>query len=477
MVFHGKLGLVSLQSDNKYTGYIGIRGASLTTARKIRQRAAAWLVLLLSASIALSGCGLWRKISGEERRAKEAAAEVSEMRQRCERYADSYAGRVLQSVAGVLHGTSDPHVYDQLTAFQLTQVNAAYTIATGESPLACALDFVVLATLSRLVVEESAAESGSLRAAELNKLYRDIEADAWDNAAKVLTPEQIEELRQIIVDWRLRNPDVRLVGFVRFSNFARAAGWTTGDGSSGSLLSLIGIDPLEGLDPAVRQIEQSRLLAERAIFYMQRLPYLVDLQTQRIIAQAAVSPSVEGVLMNLNQATGAMESYAEFAGALPDAFAQEREELIRQLSGEFLEQQAELRGVLVDLQSTLEAGSETALAIDATVQSIDRLMERFPAPEEAADAEPGKPFDINDYTMAATEFTRTARHLTDLVDVLGRESSQVAGIVEGGMEQGQALVDYLFRRALLLAVLLLLGILATALAYRWLSSKMSAGKA
>ncbi len=436
----------------------------------------AWLVLLLSASVALSGCGLWRKISGEERRAKEAAEQVSEMRQRCERYADSYAGRVLQSVGSVLQQTSDPVVYDRLTGWQLTQVNAAYTIATGESPLACALDFVVLATLSRLVVEESDGGSHTDQAAELKKLYRDIEQDAWENAAKVLTPEQLEELRQIIVDWRLRNPDVTLVGFVRFSNFARAAGRTTGDGSSGSLLSLIGIDPLEGLDPAVRQIEQSRLLAERAIFYMQRLPYLVDLQAQRIIAQAAVSPSVEGVLLNLGQATSAMESYAQFAGALPDAFAKEREELIRQLSGEFLAQQLELRGVLVDLQSTLEAGSETALAIDATVQSIDRLMERFPAPEEGVDAEPGKPFDINDYTTAATEFTRTAQQLTDLVDVLGRESSQVAGLVEGGVEHGQALVDYLFRRALLLIGLLLLGILAAALAYRWLSPKISGGR-
>jgi hypothetical protein len=423
--------------------------------------------------MSLSGCGLWRKITGEERRNQEAAAKVQEMRQRCERYADAYVGKILESVGAILDMTSDPRVYDRLTAWQLGQVNAAYTIATGESPLACSLDFVVLATLSRDVVQKLVNPEQGGGEAPLVKLYRDMEDEAWDNAAKVFTTEQLDELRQIIADWLERNPELKLVGFVRFGDFASAAGWGAQSSSPSSLLSLIGIDPLEGLDPAVRQIEQSRLLAERAIFYMQRLPYLVDIQAQRAIAQAVIAPGVEGLLENLDQASGAMETYAVVAQGLPGDFARERDALVRQLSGEFLEQQAELRAVLVDLQGTLQSGSETALAIDAAVQSIDHLMARFPQSDQRADGGPGKPFDINEYTAAATEFTRTAQQLTGLIDVLGRESSQVAGLVEDSVAQGQTLVDYLFKRALVLIVLLLAGLLAAALAYRWLAPKLA----
>ena len=36
------------------------------------------------------------------------------------------------------------------------------------------------------------------------------------------------------------------------------------------------------LDPAVREITQSRELAERAIYYMQRTPDLLDMQIERL---------------------------------------------------------------------------------------------------------------------------------------------------------------------------------------------------
>jgi len=134
------------------------------------------------------------------------------------------------------------------------------------------------------------------------------------------------------------------VGFVHFSEFAQAAGWSQEARSApGSLFSLLGLDPLAGLDPAVRQIEQTRLLAERVIFYMQRVPYLMDLQTERVVAQATLAPQVERANASLERASLAMTDYARIGASLPDAFAREREALIRQLSGELLRQEAELR--------------------------------------------------------------------------------------------------------------------------------------
>jgi len=304
--------------------------------------------------------------------------------------------------------------------------------------------------------------------------YRELEQEAWANVATTLTPAQLEELRGLIAKWREENPQVVLVGFVHFAEFAQSSGVSPeARKKPGSLFGLIGLDPLAELDPAVRQIEQSRLLAERAIFYMQRVPYLMDLQTERIVSQATLSPQVERANASLERASLAMADYARIGDGLPDAFAREREATIRQISGEVFAQQAELRGLLAELQTTLAAGSDTAVAVDAAVKSLDRLVARFPGREPGDEAEAGRPFDVTEYTMAAQEFGRTARELTQLLETLGREGLPAAGAVAEGVAAGRGLVDYLFARALLLGLLLIASGLAAALAYRALAPRMA----
>ncbi len=253
------------------------------------------LLLLIVVATTVTGCGLWSKVTGEERRAEKQAEQLNRIQQTCLRFADGFAGQVLESVGPLMKQATDPGIVDQLSYWQITQLNSAYTIATGPSPALCQLDFVVLATLSRMVVEDTLVGLDEDLLGPLTAVYRDLEREAWTNAATVLTPAQLEELRRLIEDWRARNPTVRLVGFVHFSEFAEDAGWSLEQQRAlGSLLGLLTIDPLAGLDPAIKQIEQTRLLAERVIFYMQRVPYLLDLQTQRVVLQATLAPEANG---------------------------------------------------------------------------------------------------------------------------------------------------------------------------------------
>jgi hypothetical protein len=430
-------------------------------------------MLALLVAALLSGCGLWAKVTGQEKRAREQARQFEQLRQKCERYADNFAGTVLETVRPALDRVDDPRAFNQLSFWALTQLNSAYTIATGPSPILCQLDFVVLATLSRMVVEDTLIEIDGDLLGELPAAYRALEQDAWSNAATILSAQQMDELKALIADWRRRNPQVKLVGFIQFAEFAQAAGWQPeAQAASGSLFGLLGLDPLSGLDPAVRQIEQTRLLAERVIFYMQRVPYLVDLQTERVIAQATLAPEVGRANDSLERASRAMIDFADVAGRLPEDFARERDALLQQLSGEMLRQEAELRGLLAQLQTTLAAGSETAAAVDSAVVSLDRLLARFPA-REPGESGQGRPFDITEYSAAAAEFTTTARQLTELIEALGRKGEPLAAAVSGGAQAGRDLVDYLFWRALLLGLLLLAGALLAALAYRAIAGRVT----
>ncbi len=430
-------------------------------------------MLALLVAALLSGCGLWAKVTGQEKRAREQARQFEQLRQKCERYADNFAGTVLETVRPALDRVDDPRAFNKLSFWALTQLNSAYTIATGPSPILCQLDFVVLATLSRMVVEDTLIEIDGDLLGELPAAYRALEQDAWSNAATILSAQQMDELKALIADWRRRNPQVKLVGFIQFAEFAQAAGWQPeAQAASGSLFGLLGLDPLSGLDPAVRQIEQTRLLAERVIFYMQRIPYLVDLQTERVIAQATLAPEVGRANDSLERASRAMIDFADVAGRLPEDFARERDALLEQLSGEMLRQEVELRGLLAQLQTTLAAGSETAAAVDSAVVSLDRLLARFPAREPGGSGQ-GRPFDITEYSAAAAEFTTTARQLTELIDALGNKGEPLAAAVSGGAQAGRDLVDYLFWRALLLGLLLLAGALLAALAYRAIAGRLT----
>jgi len=431
------------------------------------------LLILFLVVAALVGCSVTPKITGQDRKAAEQTRQLAEIQQKCQRYADAYAGTVLEAVGPIKKRTSDPEVVNRLLSWEIGQLNSAYTIATGPNPIVCQLDFVVLATLSRMVTEDTLVGVYGDLTRPLPAVYRELEQQAWANVTSVLTKSQLEELRGLITAWRAKNPHVTLVGFVHFSEFATSAGWSPeARGASGGLFALIGLDPLAGLDPAVRQLEQTRLLAERVIFYTQRVPYLVDLQTERVVAQATTAPQVERANASLERASQAMSDYATLGASLPDALARERDALIRQLSGEMLRHETELRGLLNETQTTLAAGSETATAVNAAITSLDRLMARFPHHEPGAGPAEGRPFDITEYTAAAEQFTATARQLKELLEALGRDGKPMAVAVAGGVEAGRGLVDHLFWRALLLGLLLIVGALAAALAYRALAPRL-----
>ncbi len=427
---------------------------------------------IVAGALVVAGCSTLREMSPATRKSEALQTELVQRQARNFRFADEYVGRLIEAVKD-----SEPLVPDAtqryaLSGWLLEQVNAAYIDASGESPVVSSLDLVTLATLSRMVADATVGQRLPAQAGQLVVAHRELEAAAWQLVTDALTAAQQQELRALFVAWHEQNPDVVNVPFVRFQSFVSQMRAQSAPDSSllpGGLMGIIGLDPMAGLDPAVRQVEQSRLLAERAVFYAQRMPVLIDLQLDRSLNRLASGP--ESLKLQQKTATLADSAarFATIAEGLPGTLSAEREALIRQLTDTLDAQQATLRPMLTELRGTLEAGGAAATSVDQAVRSIDALVARF---AKKPGEPPGKPFDINEYTQAAAGIARAANDLERLLAEVDTRTPRVVSAFGVGAAQGRALVDYLFVRVAWLIGLLCAGLLATLLLYRRLAPRV-----
>jgi hypothetical protein len=452
-------------------------GRPLECHRSRRALLVANLLMLTGVVALISGCGLISKLSGAEARAEAEAAKLQELQLKVMRYADQYAGTISEPITNFQMRTKDPSERLAAQNWRLSQATSAYTIATGPNPVTNALDMVVLATLSRMVMEDSwVQEQYGERALPVRDVHRKLEPGAWALVADVLTEEQIQQLHKVIDEWREKNPHVRAVAYVYFKDFAKAIGHPRpGEAqSSGSLFSLIGLDPLSNLDPAVKEITQTRYLAERTIYYLQRSPKLLDMQIERLAYQIASMPETRGALQDVNRVSVAAEAAGKVAEDLPGFISQEREAVIHQFMQELGAQQQQMLALVTALKGALEAGTATSDSLQGTLRGLDEFLDRFPKKGEAPapTAEPKKPFDIADYATAAREFAATAKQLESLVAQLNAGVPQVDQLASQTIDNMRSLVNFAFWRLVVLFLVLIAAALAAALAYRYISRRM-----
>jgi hypothetical protein len=431
------------------------------------------------AILALCGCSTIKHMFHHDKGATERADQLQVLQFRIMRFADEYVGGISEPLQRFQASTDNAE--DRLMAqnWKLTESTAAYTIASGPSAVVNALDMVVLTTLSRMVVDDAwVSERFGERATPLRDAHRRLEEQARTLAQDFVTADQFAQLQRVIDEWRRQNPHIRAVAYVHFRDFANSIGHPGSgeDISLGSLFSLLGIDPLSGLDPAVREIAQSRELAERTIYYAQRLPNLLDMQVERMTDQFAVTPETLRLLANIDRTARAAEDTGRLASELPAVLAREREAAIRQFMAAIDTESAHTRALITELRGTLEAGTATSNSLTTAIRAFDQLMAGFqkPAPTAGPSATPGRPFNITEYTAAAAEITRAADELKQLIAGIEQGGPGLTQSADRAAASLQGVVDHAYWRLAQLIGLILLGGLVTALAYRGIAPRLVA---
>ena len=429
--------------------------------------------VLLACALAGFGCtSMQRWLSRDE--SERRAARLQEVQLKVMRYADDYSGRIRDPLEALNRQAASPEERLAAHDWRIMQSTAAYTIASGPNPMVNALDMIVLATLSRMVVEdyEVSGLSGP-RAAPLVEVHRSLEQQAWALVEGVVNSEQTSHLRKLIAQWRAEHPGARTVSQVRLADFAAIAGQPGGEAhGGGGVFALIGLDPLSNLDPAVKELEQTRLLAERTIYYLQRAPSLLDMQIERLAYQLAIMPEAKQTLGGVERISVAAEAFGDLTADAPTIIARERHALVTDLTAALHVEQERMQALLVEARGVLQAGTQTSESVGATVAAFDALVARF-QPQDvqpAAPVEPRRPFDITEYAQTARDLASAAQDFQALLVQLDTSSAGVERLAGTTTLALQEVVDRAFWRGLVLIGALAIAALFAALAYRYIAA-------
>ena len=224
-----------------------------------------------------------------------------------------------------------------------------------------------------------------------------------------------------------------------------------------------------GLDPAVREIAQTRLMAERALYVTQKMPTILRWQTELLSLNATQLPAVQQLVTNSTQIATSVERFATVAEKLPDQVSNERAEILKALQSQEK-----------DVATLLTSGTQLSDSVNTTLTTLDTVMKRFGVGETNSAGPPptnAEPFRIQDYTATAAQVESTVRHLTELLvtfdQTLGstnllKLTAQVSPVVQQAQASSKEVVDYAFKKG----ILLVFAIVLAALIYRFLAARL-----
>ncbi len=407
---------------------------------------------------------------------KSAQPDPAVLQNELQRYADMFAARTVAAIEDYARAAGTPEANSHALLWKVSVSSAAVSIASGPHPTGNLVDFLTLATITRTVLEEDWIKSPGGQAFQpwLNT-SRSLETQAWRLAEGIFTPAQQQEMRDSIRKWWESNAGERATFFSRpqdFSSLVRQSGQEST--RPGSVFALVGLDPTAGLDPAVREMTRTRLLVERAMYAVQRMPFLLRWQIELLSDQSLRQGQITNALASADRLSRAAESASQTAAQLPDRLTAERKAILDALEA----QEGKLRELSAEASRTLAAGEKMSASLNTTIITFDALMKRFGV-GEAATGPPdtnSPPFNILDYAKTADQITTMAQQIDTLIKdagaaldapALGKRIADLNAVSEKARADAKSVLNHAF----LLAAGLILLALACALVYRRLTAR------
>ena len=427
-------------------------------------------------------------------------------------FADELTLRLAETLDAIESGSQSVEARTIAHRLKYTVAHGATIIAAAQNPRIALVDMYVMIKIQRDLLERNIVPKHFPNEGQrLKEVFGTSEREIRRLAERALTPENLATIDEIIAKWLKENPDRVYAGYVRLAEFSAARQVTalqTGQGRSGNVLGFLALDPLAGLDPTTREIEQARLLAERAFFYMQRMPTLISWQAELLVMDTVSEPESRRVLASVQSLTASVEQITRDVNELNERFptliseerqaileslnttideqreraidqtlaglSDERKALIDQLS----EQEEQLRPLITDLRQTVDSTTALSESVRGTTAQFEQLAKLLNLDEpKDPDAEPTS---IKDVTEALRETTRAVEELVKLSEsikgttdpvVLEERLQMIEQRLVNAEQSANRIMDRAFRLALTLVIVLVVGLLVVVVVGVWLRGR------
>lgn len=182
-------------------------------------------------------------------------------------YADRYAAVAAQALDDVERMGPPPETRRAVLGDLVYSAAAAFTVAAEPDPQLALLDLVVLTTMGRMVFEDYWRPRLGVAMEPVIVAFGKLETDIWTVASPILDSAQQQELRERIEAFHAENPELSTFSNLRFADFpSKRAESTLKKNKSGGIFSSV--------RNISDQVEQTRIMAERAMYLSTRLPLL-----------------------------------------------------------------------------------------------------------------------------------------------------------------------------------------------------------
>ena len=419
-------------------------------------REASWLLLpmaLLICGTQLShGFELFKPKRESEKEIKETTVRLKEIDQVTNGFADRYVTYLSDSCDKVMKDNPDPEARAQALRLKLFTSTSVYGIASSPNPLGQLLDLCVVLSLQKINwVDEGRARKvfGPERARPVVESVHNAYDEIWKITARYLTPSEVSETRKLIRQWRVKHPDIGLLAYVRFDDFAKANA-----GEEQSNPAVTGL--FKQIEEANLSIQSAQTFGEHALYFTERLPRLLQWQTERTVQAVFENPDVQRSLAVTENISNCIADASQKFEEDKDV-VQKTLEQVNQVTANGREFMVQVREASATLTETIKAANQLAILLNPPLVPGTRVK-----PAE-------KPFDVLEYGSALDKLGSSARETRLLVESADHLESSPA--FDARLAAIEAFTQRRSEDVAMLAAGLILLFFSTLLLTRWISLK------
>ena len=450
------------------------------------------VIISLLALLSTSGCTLTQKIadlpvvavrSAINGFTSEKSVDLVALQSDLLRFSDTFILATSQAT-DELQLEGQPIKRDQQVLVRVRFSSDILALVTGANAIGNLVNMLVYTTSARFGVEDywlPKVYGDSVM--PLLKVLREQEKNIWDLAGEILTFDQRGELKKAIANSREKSPHTKgefgsFASLSLVNDIIKSSAQTKSSFMPSSVFKLLDIDPLAGLDPATRELTETRLFGERAMFIVQHMPQLLEWQMELLAARTSKNQEVQQMVSNTTKIAIAGDLLSRTFEQMPSLISSEREKILAALKSE----QQGLAELSKQVGLTMGEGSKMADATEKALKTFAGIVDQL----DRSSSEPSsEPFHIRDYAETALQIDVMMQHTIQLLSMLGpnfepANIAKLSGLIDKitlqTQQRSQMVVEYAFQKAVLWVIIsslvLSLSLLAAGLLYKFLSFKI-----